>query len=93
MQTSREVINALLRNQKAERVGLHDSPWEDAILAWIQQGYPTRMEYHAAGENRWRTEDGKWEEVEVPGEYLEPEARFDNRRFHEGRRCGERANR
>jgi uroporphyrinogen decarboxylase len=72
MQTSREVINALLRNKKAERVGLHDSPWDDAILNWIQQGYPTRMEYHEPGEDHWRPEDGRWEEVEVAGEYVEP---------------------
>ena len=72
MQTSREVINALLRNQKAERVGLHDSPWGDAIFSWVEQGYPTRMEYHEVGETRWCPEDGRSVDVEVAGEYLEP---------------------
>ncbi len=72
MQTSREVVNALLHKQKAERVALHDSPWEDALVAWVQQGYPTRMVYHEIGEDRWRPEDGKWDEVETPGEYIEP---------------------
>ncbi|MGB3086407.1 MAG: hypothetical protein WBC53_01540, partial [Phycisphaerae bacterium] len=41
MQTSREVIDALLRKQPAERVGLTDSPWEDTLKKWIDEGYPT----------------------------------------------------
>jgi uroporphyrinogen decarboxylase len=72
MQTSREVIQALLRNQKADRVGIFDSPWSDTLLNWVQQGYPTRMEYHEVGESRWRPEDGRSEEVKTAGEYLEP---------------------
>lgn len=72
MQTSREVIQALLTHQKAERVGIFDSPWEDTTFAWVQQGYPTRVEHHEAGENYWRPEDGRWVEAEKAGEYLEP---------------------
>lgn len=40
-QTSREVVRALLTKGKAERIGLHDSPWGDALRAWTKQGYPT----------------------------------------------------
>ena len=42
MQTSQTVVDNLLRGRKAERVGLMDSPWADTVLAWVQQGYPTR---------------------------------------------------
>ena len=41
MQTPREVIDSLLRKKKADRVGLHDSPWGDTIQKWIKQGMPT----------------------------------------------------
>jgi uroporphyrinogen decarboxylase len=71
MQTSRHVVDDLLRGRKAERVGLVDSPWGDTLVAWIQQGYPTRKVYKEVGETRFR-EDGKSEEVEVAGEYVEP---------------------
>ena len=71
MTTSRELINALLRGDKAERVGLVDYPWGDTLAAWVQQGYPTRKVYKEVGETRWR-EDGKTEEVKVAGEYEEP---------------------
>lgn len=36
---SREVINKLIRGQKAERIGFYDSPWGDTLEKWIQQGY------------------------------------------------------
>lgn len=72
MMTSREVVDALLRGNKADRVALHDSPWADTIAAWVQQGYPTRMEYKQVGESRWCPEDGRWVEVEQEGEYIEP---------------------
>ncbi len=70
--TSLENTDSLLRSKKAERVGLHDSPWADSIAAWVQQGYPTRMEYKTVGETRWRKEDGRREDVTVAGEYVEP---------------------
>jgi uroporphyrinogen decarboxylase len=72
MQTSREVVDNLLRGKKAERMGITDSPWADTVLAWIQQGYPTQKVYRKKGENRWRPDDGMWEEAEEDGEYLEP---------------------
>jgi len=40
MQTPREVIDCLLRNKPADRVGLHDSPWGDTLRKWLTQGYP-----------------------------------------------------
>jgi uroporphyrinogen decarboxylase len=71
MASARNVVDALLRGQTAERVALLDSPWGDTLAAWITQGYPTRMVYKDVGEQRWR-EDGKRVEVEVAGEYEEP---------------------
>jgi len=44
MQTSRQVIDALLRGQPAERVGLHDGPWHDTLRKWLDQGYPADEE-------------------------------------------------
>ena len=70
--SSRELIDALLRKQPAGRVGLVDSPWEDTLAAWVDQGYPTRLEYREPGEKRWRRSDGRWIDVEAPGEYEEP---------------------
>ncbi len=70
--TSREIIDGLLRGGKATRVGLTDYPWADTIAAWVEQGYPTRMVYKEVGEQRWRREDGRWEEVTEAGEYEEP---------------------
>ena len=40
MQTPREVIDSLLRNKPADRVGLTDSPWGDTLKKWVTQGYP-----------------------------------------------------
>ncbi len=70
-QTSKELIDALLRKQPAERVGLVDGPWGDTLAAWIQQGYPTRKVFREKGELRWR-DDGKRVEAEEAGEYEEP---------------------
>ena len=41
MQTSREVIDSLVRNRPADRVGLHDNPWGQTLRKWVEQGYPT----------------------------------------------------
>ena len=41
MQSPREVIDALLRGKKADRVGLFDSPWRDTLRKWVTQGMPT----------------------------------------------------
>jgi len=72
MMTSREVVDNLLRGKEAERVALMGAPWADTIAAWVEQEYPTRMAYKEVGEERWRREDGRMEDVEVAGEYEEP---------------------
>lgn len=41
MQTSRQVIDNLMRGKPAERVGFTDSPWLQTLAAWVDQGYPT----------------------------------------------------
>ena len=68
MMTSQQIVDSLIRRRSAERVGLTDSPWGDTIAAWIQQGYPTRMEPKEVGDTRWSPEDGRWVDVEVAGE-------------------------
>ena len=37
MQTSREIIDGLLRNKPMERIGLHDSPWGDTFTKWVKE--------------------------------------------------------
>lgn len=44
MQSSREVIDNLLRRKPADRVGLNDSPWGTTLKKWTKQGYPTNDE-------------------------------------------------
>jgi len=39
-----EIVDSLLRNKKAPRMGLHDSPWGDTLDAWVSQGYPLNPE-------------------------------------------------
>lgn len=72
METSFTVINNLLRGKKAERVGLMDSPWAETVLAWVENGYPTRKVHKELGEFRWRKKDGRWIKAEKAGEYEEP---------------------
>lgn len=72
MQTPRQVVDALLRGQKAERVALMEGPWNDTIAAWVQQGYPTRRVFKKKGQDRWRRADGMWEEAVQDGEYEQP---------------------
>lgn len=71
MATSRQVINDLLRGNGAERVGVVDYPWWDTLMAWTEQGYPTRMVHREAGEEIRRA-DLELIEVEEAGEYEEP---------------------
>ena len=72
MQTSREVVDALLRGKKAERMAITDSPWSDAVALWVRDGYPTRTRFKRKGQNRWRPDDGMWVEAEKDGDYIEP---------------------
>ncbi|MHB9033385.1 MAG: uroporphyrinogen decarboxylase family protein [Anaerolineae bacterium] len=72
MTTSRQVVDDLLRGRKAERVAVMDSPWADSIMEWVKQGYPTEKVYHDIGEHYWDPADGRWYDVETPGEYTQP---------------------
>ncbi len=47
MQTSREVIDGLLRKKPVERVGLFDSPWGETLRKWVEQGMPADDEGNA----------------------------------------------
>jgi len=40
MDTSRTIIDALMRRKPAPRMGLTDSPWGDTMEKWVTQGYP-----------------------------------------------------
>lgn len=44
MQSSKEVIDHLLRNRPAERVGVLDHPWWDTLEKWVEEGYPVDSE-------------------------------------------------
>jgi uroporphyrinogen decarboxylase len=70
--TSRKLVDQLIRGGRPERVGLMDSPWQDTIVAWVEQGYPTRWVLKESGDLVWRRRDGRWEEAEAPGKYEEP---------------------
>ena len=78
MQNSREVIDNLLRNRPADRVGLNDSPWGDTLEKWVTQGYPADDEgkpvdagehfgFDIAGAGGWLT----WEPKLDAGETIE----------------------
>ena len=72
MSTSHELVDNLIRGRKAEWVGLTDWFWPDTLSAWVEQGYPTRVVYKEVGKQRWRRQDGMWEDAEAAGEYEEP---------------------
>ena len=72
MSSSRQVIDDLIRGRQLDRVGFSGGPWTDTMVAWVKQGYPTRMVQKDVGEQRWSPEDGRQVRVERAGEYLEP---------------------
>lgn len=72
MATPREVVDSLLRGQRAERVALMDSPWADSIMEWVKQGYPTEMVQKDVGDKYWEPSDGRWYDVKTAGEYIQP---------------------
>ena len=41
MQTSRDVIDATIRGNPHDRVGVDDHPWFDTLRKWVTQGMPT----------------------------------------------------
>ena len=72
MQTSQQVIDALVRRKKADRYGLIENPWPETMAEWVRQGYPTHLVHKKLGQSRWLREDGMWKEVDKEGEYEEP---------------------
>ena len=46
MQTSREVVDGLLRGNHAERIGLHDGIWGDTLRKWVEEEDPWAIEQH-----------------------------------------------
>ena len=68
----KQLINELFAGKRAERIGLYESIWGDAVAAWVKQGYPTRFVYKEVGETLFNLEDGQSVDVEVAGEYEEP---------------------
>ena len=41
--TSRERILKALRHEEADRVAIHDAPWESAIIRWRKEGLPPEI--------------------------------------------------
>ncbi len=41
MQDSRSLIDALIRKEPAERVGVFENIWRDTLRRWVGEGYPT----------------------------------------------------
>jgi len=70
--TSRDLIQKMFNRGSIERVGLTDSPWSDTLLLWVQEGYPTRRVHKKVGQERWRKDDGQWEDVNQEGDFEEP---------------------
>ncbi len=71
-QNSHTLIQKIFQGTSVDRVGLTDSPWSDTLLLWVQEGYPTRWVQKKVGQQRWRSDDGQWEEVTEEGDYEEP---------------------
>jgi uroporphyrinogen decarboxylase len=69
---SQTLIKNTFLGTSVDRVGLTDSPWSDTLLLWVQEGYPTRWVHKKVGQQRWRSDDGQWEEVTEEGDYEEP---------------------
>lgn len=70
--TSQELVKNLLTGKAVNRVPLRETFWNETLVAWLQQGYPTRMVYKEAGQKHWRETDGRWVETIESGEYVEP---------------------
>jgi uroporphyrinogen decarboxylase len=69
---SHDLVNDILRGRKVPRVPVEDLAWDDTVLAWTRQGYPTRLVHRTKGEKTWRESDGRWVAVEAEGDYREP---------------------
>ena len=70
--TSQELVKNLLTGKVVDQVPLRETFWNETLVAWVQQGYPTRTVYKEVGQKHWRDSDGRWVETTEPGEYIEP---------------------
>ena len=70
--TSQELVKNLLTGKVVDRVPLRETFWNETLVAWVQQGYPTRTVYKEVGQKHWRDTDGRWVETTESGEYIEP---------------------
>jgi uroporphyrinogen decarboxylase len=78
--TSRERVDAILRKKKADRVALMDSPWDDALSAWVKDGYPVEPVHRKPGETI-RLPDTTTMNVIQEGDYPEPVAPWKHFRY------------
>lgn len=51
MQSSKEAVDCILRKKKSEFVPLYDSPWDDAMTKWLDEGYPKDKDGKACDPN------------------------------------------
>ncbi|MFC1671995.1 uroporphyrinogen decarboxylase family protein [Planctomycetota bacterium] len=76
MQTSREVIDGLLRGKPVDRIGFMDSPWGQTLKEWVGQGYPigeegkpvdavAHFDFDMAGSGGWFSWNAKLNADEV----------------------------
>ena len=42
MMTGHDVVDALLRGRKPDRMGLHEYMWGDTLRMWVTEGYPAK---------------------------------------------------
>jgi uroporphyrinogen decarboxylase len=50
MENARNIINGLLSNRPADRMGLYEFLWPDTAEKWLQDGYPKEMRENEEGE-------------------------------------------
>lgn len=72
MENSIKTINDIILLNKPKRLGFWDSPWDETILDWVREGYKTQVSFKKPGDLKWNQFNGRWEQVELEGEYLEP---------------------
>ncbi len=79
--TSRALVSNLLTGKLVDRVPLRETFWNETLVAWVEQGYPTRRVYKEMGQKHWRDTDGRWVETTESGEYDEPIPPYQQFRF------------
>lgn len=72
MENSIEIINDILLLKKPKRLGFWDAPWPETMVRWIREGYKTQISFKKPGDMKWNQINGRWELVDIEGNYLEP---------------------